>query len=134
LSETGLIAEMSAVEQIIARAEAFRSIQKSRIEMMRAYAETSGCRRQFLLQYFGETDVGLCGDCDNCNAGTATDEPELASPFAVEQQVRHQTFGTGVVMSLDGEEITVLFDDVGYRTLSLPTVLDRGLLVETGTP
>jgi hypothetical protein len=28
-------------------------------------------------------------------------------------------------MSLDGEEITVLFDDVGYRTLFLPTVLER---------
>ena len=134
LAETGLTADMSAVEQIIPRAEAFRSIQKSRIEMMRAYAETTGCRRQFLLQYFGETDVGLCGHCDNCRAGTATDEPELASPFAVEQQVQHETFGTGVVMSLDGEEITVLFDDVGYRTLSLPTVLDRGLLVEAGTP
>jgi ATP-dependent DNA helicase RecQ len=134
LSETGLSAEMSAVEQVIGRAEAFRSIQKSRIEMMRAYAETTGCRRQFLLQYFGETDVGLCGDCDNCHAGTATDESEVASPFAVEQQVRHETFGPGVVMSLDGDEITVLFDDVGYRTLSLPTVVDRGLLVEAGTP
>jgi ATP-dependent DNA helicase RecQ len=33
-----------------------------------------------------------------------------------------------MVMSLDGEEITVLFDDVGYRTLFLPTVLERRLL------
>jgi ATP-dependent DNA helicase RecQ len=31
-------------------------------------------------------------------------------------------------MSLDGDEITVLFDDVGYRTLSLPTVMERRLL------
>ena len=27
---------------------------RSRIEMMRGYAETTGCRRQFLLGYFGE--------------------------------------------------------------------------------
>jgi ATP-dependent DNA helicase RecQ len=47
--------------------------------------------------------------------------------------VRHDTFGTGVVMSLEGDEITVLFDDVGYRTLSLPTVLERGLLVEVSS-
>jgi ATP-dependent DNA helicase RecQ len=130
LSETGLDPDASAVDQVIARAEAYRSIQKSRIEMMRVYAETMRCRRQFLLQYFGETEAALCGDCDNCRAGTATDEPEMDSPFAVEQQVRHETFGTGVVMSLDGEEITVLFDEVGYRTLSLPTVLERRLLVE----
>ena len=130
LDDTGLDADTSAVDQVIARAEAYRSIQKSRIEMMRAYAETLRCRRQFLLQYFGETDVRVCGDCDNCHAGTATDEPETASPFAVEQRVQHDTFGSGTVMSVDGNEITVLFDDVGYRTLSLPTVLERQLLVE----
>jgi len=129
LSETGLDPDASAVDQVIARAEAYRAIQRSRIEMMRAYAETSRCRRQFLLQYFGETTAGLCGDCDNCRAGTATDGPEAPSPFAVEQQVRHDTFGDGVVMSLEGEEITVLFSEVGYRTLFLPTVLERQLLV-----
>lgn len=133
LSETGQGREISApdtsaVEQVIARAEAYRSMQRSRIEMMRAYAETLRCRRQFLLQYFGEADPRPCGDCDNCHAGTATDEPEPDSPFAVEQRVRHDSFGPGVVMSLDGEEITVLFDDVGYRTLSLPTVMERRLL------
>jgi ATP-dependent DNA helicase RecQ len=128
LSETGLEPDSSAVEQVIARAEGYRSMQKSRIEMMRAYAETMRCRRQFLLQYFGEVDPRPCGDCDNCHAGTAADEPELDGPFAVEQRVQHDSFGPGMVMSLDGEEITVLFDDVGYRTLFLPTVLERRLL------
>jgi ATP-dependent DNA helicase RecQ len=128
LSETGLEPDTSAVEQVIARAEAYRAMQKSRIEMMRAYAETMRCRRQFLLQYFGEVDPRPCGDCDNCHAGTASDEPELVSPFVVEQRVQHDSFGPGMVMSLDGEEITVLFDDVGYRTLFLPTVLERRLL------
>ena len=129
LDETGLDADTSAVDQVIARAEAYRSIQKSRIEMMRAYAETQRCRRQFLLQYFGETDAYICGDCDNCHAGTAACEPETASPFAVEERVQHDTFGSGTVMSLDGDEITVLFVEVGYRTLSLTTVLERQLLV-----
>ena len=128
LSETGLEPDTSAVEQVIARAEAYRSMQKSRIEMMRAYAETMRCRRQFLLQYFGEVDPRPCGDCDNCHAGTAADGPELDGPFAVEQRVQHDSFGPGMVMSVDGEEITVLFDDVGYRTLFLPTVLERRLL------
>ena len=42
--------------------------------------------------------------------------------------MRHPAFGTGVVMGLEGEELTVLFDDVGYKTLSLPTVVEQELL------
>jgi ATP-dependent DNA helicase RecQ len=94
---------------------------------MRAYAETQRCRRQFLLEYFGEHTAELCGDCDNCLAGLATDEPDTG-PFRVQQAVRHQTFGAGVVMGIVGDELTVLFDDVGYRTLSLPTVVEQELL------
>lgn len=40
----------------------------------------------------------------------------------------HPPFGTGVVMGVDGGELTVLFDDVGYKTLSLPTVVEQELL------
>ena len=47
---------------------------------------------------------------------------------AAEQPVRHATFGDGVVMSVEGEEVTVLFDDVGYKTLSVPTLVEHHLL------
>ena len=46
----------------------------------------------------------------------------------MEQPVRHPAFGAGVVMGVEGDELTVLFDDVGYRTLSLPTVVEQELL------
>jgi ATP-dependent DNA helicase RecQ len=115
------------VVAVIERAEAYRKLQESRIERMRAYAETRRCRRQFLLEYFGEHTAELCGDCDNCLAGIATDQPDTG-PFRVQQAVRHQTFGAGVVMGVVGDELTVLFDDVGYRTLSLPTVVEQKLL------
>ncbi len=38
------------------------------LEEVVAYAETSGCRRKFLLHYFGEEydDVNCGGFCDNC--------------------------------------------------------------------
>jgi ATP-dependent DNA helicase RecQ len=116
------------VVAVIERAEAYRKLQESRIERMRAYAETRRCRRQFLLEYFGEQTAELCGDCDNCQAGVATNEPD-AGPFRVEQPVWHPAFGAGVVMGVEGDELTVLFDDVGYKTLSLPTVVEQDLLV-----
>jgi ATP-dependent DNA helicase RecQ len=35
---------------------------------MREYAELSTCRRELLLQYFGDSFHGPCGNCDNCEA------------------------------------------------------------------
>jgi ATP-dependent DNA helicase RecQ len=115
------------VVAVIERADAYRKLQESRIERMRAYAETRRCRRQFLLEYFGEQTAELCGDCDNCRSGVATEETENG-PFRIQQAVRHPAFGAGVVMGVAGDELTVLFDDVGYKTLSLPTVVEQELL------
>ncbi|WP_416877104.1 DNA helicase RecQ [Litorimonas sp.] len=36
-----------------------------RLDALIGYCETSGCRRQALLNYFGET-TAPCGNCDNC--------------------------------------------------------------------
>ncbi|MDT7549536.1 MAG: ATP-dependent helicase RecQ [Actinomycetota bacterium] len=110
-------------------AESHRRVEKSRIEMMRGYAETTGCRRQYLLAYFGEAYDEQCGNCDTCEAGTASEQPDAAeSPYALQSRVAHATWGEGVVMRYEGDRIVVLFEDVGYRTLSLQAVQERGLL------
>jgi ATP-dependent DNA helicase RecQ len=119
--------EETMVERAVSQAKAHRAMQESRIEMMRRYAETMQCRREFLLSYFGEESAEPCGDCDNCVSGRAQERDDFG-PFAVGEKVRHARFGDGVVMGLDGEQSTVLFADVGYRTLHLPTVVDGGLL------
>lgn len=115
------------VERALAQAQAHRAMQESRIEMMRRYAETLQCRRQFLLSYFGEESSQPCGDCDNCLSGKIQDTQD-SGPFAVGEKVHHTTFGEGVVMGVDGDQSTVLFAAVGYRTLHLPTVIEGGLL------
>ena len=56
------------------------------------------------------------------------------APFRAEPPVTHPTFGAGVVMSLDGDAVTVLFQEVGYRTLSVPTVLEHHLLTSPASP
>ena len=43
----------------------------------------------------------------------------------------HASRGEGVVMRCEGDRNVVLFEDVGYRTLSLETVAARGLLRST---
>ena len=113
-------------------AEGHRKVEQSRVEMMRAYAETTGCRRQFLLAYFGETLDEPCGRCDCCAAGTAQGAADAgSSPYALQSKVTHATWGEGTVMRYEGDRIVVLFEDVGYRTLSLEAVAARGLLEAT---
>lgn len=103
--------------------------------MMRGYAETTGCRRQFLLGYFGEDLPEPCGRCDRCAAGTGDAAPRRAAgAYPVQARVRHPQFGEGVVMThgRDPDTVTVLFDEAGYRSLALDAVDGNGLLTRVG--
>jgi len=107
-------------------------VDESRIEMMRGYADTTGCRRQFLLGYFGEQLDSPCGNCDTCSAGTAyahaTPVHEDDEPFPVDSAVQHREWGPGIVMRHEEDRVVVLFEEVGYKTLAVPAVLAHDLL------
>jgi ATP-dependent DNA helicase RecQ len=112
-------------------AEHHERVDQSRVEMMRGYAETTECRRQFLLGYFGEQLDEPCGNCDTCSAGTAQEHPGPAdhdAPFPVETPVEHSEWGPGVVMRVEDDRLVVLFDEVGYRTLGIAAVTENNLL------
>jgi ATP-dependent DNA helicase RecQ len=118
-----------AVDAVIERAEAHRRLQHSRVEMMRGYAETDRCRMEYLLGYFGEEADSLCGHCDNCRDGVAEQSVSRKDePFPLQSDVRHEEFGDGVVTDLEEDRLTVLFRDVGYRTLSREVVAEQQLL------
>lgn len=115
-------------------AEARRlAYERSRHEMMRAYAEVHVCRRRFLLNYFGEdveSDDG-CGCCDNDIRRDRTphqERPDETLPFALQQQVEHDAWGKGVVHRVTADTVTVLFEAVGYKTLATDLVVTEGLL------
>jgi ATP-dependent DNA helicase RecQ len=107
-----------------------QAFDRSRVEMMRAYAETDGCRRAFILGYFGEEYEPPCGNCDVCErrGDDVRRESEDAGPFEVGQRVRHGEWGAGTVARAQDGQITVVFDTVGYKTLAAELVLERELL------
>jgi ATP-dependent DNA helicase RecQ len=112
-------------------AEHHEKVDQSRVEMMRGYAETTRCRRQFLLGYFGEQLEEPCGNCDTCSAGSAYEQPvvdEADTPFPVETPVEHTEWGNGIVMRVEDDRVVVLFDEVGYKTLGLAAVTAHDLL------
>ncbi|MCU1409223.1 MAG: ATP-dependent helicase, RecQ family [Microbacteriaceae bacterium] len=132
-----------AAERAISKAEARERIEDSRLAMMRAYAETSGCRRQFLLGYFGEDLPEPCGNCDTCASGSAYETDAAAplvaakggalddDPFPPETAVRHRQWGPGIVMRSEDDRITVFFEEEGYRVLSREAIADHDLLTVT---
>ena len=63
-----------------------RRYAESRLAQMAEYAETSGCRRELILRYFGEPpsptgangarSAAGCGGCDNCSGAVRAEAPE----------------------------------------------------------
>jgi ATP-dependent DNA helicase RecQ len=119
----GVAAALAASEAETGRED---EVERTRLTMMRRYAEHTSCRRSFLLTYFGQDYPGPCGNCDN---DLTSAEPARAQPpFAVGTHVVSERWGQGTVQRYDGDRVTVLFDEHGYRELFVPLVLDRGLL------
>jgi ATP-dependent DNA helicase RecQ len=117
-----------AIELGAEASEEREEFEKSRLEMMRSYAEHSGCRRDFVLSYFGEEHEPPCGNCDNCDAGLVSSEADVERPFDIGAAVTHSEWGPGEVQRYDADRVVVLFESVGYRTLDLELVEEKHLL------
>jgi ATP-dependent DNA helicase RecQ len=122
--------EQAGVAAAVATAESRERIEDSRLAMMRAYAETTGCRRRYILGYFGEDLPKPCGNCDTCSSGSASEDTAdvESDSFPVQAAVRHREWGDGVVMHTEDDRITVFFESEGYKVLSLDTILTHRLL------
>jgi ATP-dependent DNA helicase RecQ len=118
-------AELAAAEQ-----ERRRIRDLLRIEAMRGYAEAPTCRRRYLLAYFGEALDAPCGRCDRCEAGQGASPPmPKHRPFPVKSWVKHRQFGPGLVIGYEGKnDLVVLFERVGYKTLAADAAADSKVL------
>jgi ATP-dependent DNA helicase RecQ len=126
VSWSGTMTVEAALRASEAETEREGEIERTRLAMMQRYADHIGCRRSFLLSYFGQDYPGPCGNCDNDQTAAAS-RPQ-AVPFPVGARVVSERWGNGSVQRYDGDHVTVLFDEHGYRELYVPAVLDRGLL------
>jgi len=126
VERTGKIGR-AEIEKAAHAQENRRVFDRSRVDMIRGYAELRDCRREYILNYFGEPFDAPCGNCDNCQAGIVVADPR-EPPFALGSRVRHASWGEGEVQRYEADKLVVLFDDVGYKTLGIDLVVARGLL------
>lgn len=121
-----------AVSAVRERDEAEERIRASRIEIMRGYAETTHCRRRALLEYFGVETPSQCASCDRCDAGAvapieAAAEDTEPGGIRIDSTVEHGEFGTGTVMAIEDDRLTVFFADHGYKVLAR-AAFEKGIL------
>ncbi len=103
-----------------------KTYDQSKLAMMLQYSETRSCRRKFILNYFGEEFArDNCGQCDNCLRATAVTaiESRATSGYRIADVVTHPKFGQGTVERAEKDLVTVLFPNVGYKTLLASSVV-----------
>jgi len=106
-----------------------RGLEEEKLAAMEAYIRTRGCRRGFILRYFGERGGRKCGVCDSCEErkaakgkgqalasgqagrGVMQEQPEIALPVLLCVAHLHFPLGVGrVAQVVTGSRATALMD------------------------
>jgi ATP-dependent DNA helicase RecQ len=79
----------------------FKRVEMQKLDSMLGFCETTECRRQVLLNYFGESLPKPCGNCDTCLEPVATWDGTQAARKALSCIYRTgQRFGTSYLVDV----------------------------------
>ena len=99
--------------------ETFKRIQHQKLNAMLGFCEITGCRRQALLTYFGETLEKACGNCDTCLEPIDTWEGTTEAQKALSCVFRTgQRFGAGHLINVLLGKITEKVEGCGHENVS----------------
>jgi ATP-dependent DNA helicase RecQ len=105
--------DVAKLKGLLARSEVQserqRHVERQKLEAMLGYCETTRCRRQVLLGYFGEELPEACGNCDVC-----LDRPESFDGTELAQKALSAIYRTGQRFGA-GHLIDVLRGETGER-------------------
>lgn len=88
-------------------------ILKNKLYEMKSFAEIEGCRRQFLLQYFGEIAPSFCGNCDYCFQFGQTKDITIEAQKLLSAIIRtNENYDINYLINfLTGETIDTIIDE-----------------------
>ena len=92
-----------------------RAGELSKLDAMQRYAYASGCRRGFVLRYFGDPAAGKdCGGCDNCLGTHAASHRARTSIGVPKPGVKRKTRGAPrSTVAAEPSELTTSAGDTG---------------------
>ncbi|WP_343564635.1 DNA helicase RecQ [Kiloniella sp. b19] len=96
--------DLARLHQMAAQSEASQEqkrVEKRKLDALLGFCETARCRRQVVLEYFGEKGATPCGNCDTCLEPVETFEGTEAARKALSCVYRSgQSFGSAHVIDL----------------------------------
>ena len=96
-----------------------KRVERSKLDALLAWCETTACRRSLLLKYFSE-EAGPCGNCDTCLDPPQTWDGTIAAQKAMSAALRTgQRFGAGHLVDVLRGKTTEKVEQFGHG--SLPT-------------
>ncbi|MFM2376779.1 MAG: hypothetical protein RLZZ165_1876 [Bacteroidota bacterium] len=78
-----------------------KDILETKLQRIIQYATATSCRRQILLNYFGEPNGGECGNCDNCRAPKRDLDATVIVQKALSAIIRtHEEIGVNMTVDI----------------------------------
>lgn len=100
--------------------EQYKRVEHQKLETMLGFTEITGCRRQSLLDYFGETLDKACGNCDNCLTPVETWNASVAAQKALSCVHRTgQRFGVSYLVDVLTGKANDRIRQFGHDTLNV---------------
>ena len=97
-----------------------KQVERQKLDALLGFCESTNCRHQTLLRYFGEQHAGNCGQCDNCLTPVDTWNATQAAQMALSCVYRTgQRFGVVHLIDVLLGKTNTKVSQFGHQTLSV---------------
>src|SRR5690554_1884048 len=97
----------------------FKRVERQKLDAMLGLCEVTRCRRQVLLNYFGDSDHPACGNCDTCITPVATFDGTLVAQKALSASYRTgQRFGVNYLIDVLRVSVNERVQQLGHNQVS----------------
>ena len=116
------LGDVVSMRQMLSQGEATeerKRVELQKLDALLGFCESTACRHQTLLRYFGEEHQGNCGECDNCLTPVESWDATRAAQMALSCVYRTgQRFGVGHLIDVLLGKQTERIEKFSHQQLS----------------